>query len=102
MTSRMAVSYASKFKALAIQSASYATCPVGPFCDVPALGTDHPPTLLLAGLLDPLVPVYTVEAYREQMVAAGIKTKMLVDPLASHQWIPAAPNEVVNWFLASP
>lgn len=102
MTSRMAVSYPGKFKALAIQSASYATCPVGPACAVPALSSDHPPTLLLAGLLDPLVPLYTVQAYYNRLGAAGIKTQLLVDPLASHQWIPTAPDAVVNWFLASP
>jgi poly(3-hydroxybutyrate) depolymerase len=102
MTSRMAVSYRGKFKALAIQSASYATCPVGPACDVPVLPTDHPPTLFLAGLLDPLVPLWTVQAYYNRLVAEGIKTQLIVDDLASHQWIPAAPNAVVDWFLASP
>lgn len=102
MTSRMAVSYPGKFKALAIQSASYATCPVGPLCAVPALPKDHPPTLFLAGLLDPLVPLWTVQAYYNRLTAKGIKTQLIVDGLASHQWIPAAPNAVVDWFLASP
>lgn len=102
MTSRMAVSYPGKFKALAIQSASYATCPVGPVCAVPALSNNHPPTLLLAGLLDPLVPLYTVQAYYNRLHAAGVKTQMIVEGLASHQWLPAAPDAVVNWFLASP
>jgi dienelactone hydrolase len=102
MTSRMAVSYPGKFKALAIQSASYATCPVGPLCLPPAPPKDHPPTLFLAGLLDPLVPLWTVQAYYNRLVAKGIKTQLIVDALASHQWIPAAPSAVVDWFIASP
>lgn len=102
MTSRMAVSYRGRFKALAIQSASYATCPVGPLCLVPALPPDHPPTLLLAGLLDPLVPEWTVEAYHTRLAAEGHKTELIVGDLGSHEWIPAAPSAVVDWFLASP
>src|SRR3569832_1997173 len=102
MTSRMAVSYPGKFKALAIQSASYATCPVGPSCLVPELPADHPPTLLLAGLLDPVVPLWTIQAYQARLDAQGIKTQLIVDNLASHQWIPAAPDAAVNWFLSAP
>jgi poly(3-hydroxybutyrate) depolymerase len=102
MTSRMAVSYRGKFKALAIQSASYATCPVGPSCLVPELPADHPPTLFLAGLLDPLVPLWTVQAYYNRLLAEGRTSKLIVGNLASHEWIPAAPDAVVQWFLASP
>ncbi|MFO0577772.1 MAG: plasmid partitioning protein [Polyangia bacterium] len=102
MTSRMAVSYPGRFKALAIQSASYATCPVGPLCFVPPLPASHPPTLFLAGLLDPLVPVWTVEGYRARLAAEGHKTRLIVRDLASHEWIPESPKAVVDWFLASP
>lgn len=102
MTSRMAVSYRGRFKALAIVSASYATCPVGPLCVVPALPADHPPTLFMAGLLDPVVPVWTIEAYRSRLAAEGHKTEMIVRDLASHEWLPEAPDAVVDWFLASP
>jgi dienelactone hydrolase len=102
MTSRMAVSYPGRFKALAIQSASYATCPVGPLCIVPALPDSHPPTLFLEGLLDPLVPVWTTEQYRLRLVAGGHKTQVILRSLASHEWIPEAPKAVVDWFLAAP
>ena len=102
MTSRMAVSYPGRFKALAIQSASYATCPVGPLCAVPSLPADHPPTLFLAGVLDPLVPLWTIEAYRTRLVTEGHKTQIIVRDLASHEWIPEAPQAVVDWFRASP
>ena len=102
MTSRMAVSYRGRFKALAIQSASYATCPVGPLCVPPALPSDHPPTLLLAGLLDPIVPVWTIAAYNTRLLAEGHKTQLIVGDLATHEWLSESPKAVVDWFLAAP
>lgn len=97
MTSRMAISYPGKFKALAIESASYATC-AGILCQVGPIPADHPPTLFLHGALDPVVPVITMYAYNNALVAAGRTTKVVVDPLALHKWIPQAPAEVVGWF----
>lgn len=102
MTSRMGISYASRFKALAIVAGSYATCAVGPLCIVPALPKNHPPTLFLGGLLDPLVPVWTMDGYRARLLAEGHKTQMIVGPLATHEWIPESPKAVVDWFLAAP
>lgn len=102
MTSRMAVSYQGKFRALAIESASYATCG-GPACTIPTpLPSDHPPTLFLHGGMDPLVPVSTMEAYNSDLVAEGKVTKVVIDPNATHQWIAAAPTEVPAWFQAYP
>lgn len=99
MTSRMAVSYPGKFKALAIESASYATC-LGPLCSVGPIPAEHPPTLFLHGGLDPVVPIFTMYLYRDALDAAGRPTRTVVDPLALHKWIPQAPSEVVSWFQA--
>lgn len=100
-TSRMAVSFAGKFRALAIESASYATC-AGPYCTVPAtLPADHPPTLFLHGQADTTVPEYTMEPYYSQLATRGIARKVL-DQTAGHQWINAAPLEVLNWFVGHP
>ena len=102
MTSRMAVSYQGRFRALAIESASYATCG-GPACTIPTpLPSDHPPTLFLHGGMDPLVPVSTMEAYNSDLLAEGKQTKVVIDPNATHQWIAAAPTEVPAWFEAHP
>jgi poly(3-hydroxybutyrate) depolymerase len=99
MTSRMAVSYAGKFRALAIESASYATC-VGPLCAIPSvLPSDHPPTLFLHGDLDTIVPIATAKAYYQALVSNGTETQFIEDPAASHQWIDAAPTAVTDWFL---
>jgi predicted esterase len=100
MTSRMAVSYPGSFRALAIESASYATC-LGPLCSVPAqLPADHPPTLLLHGTLDTTVPINTARSYEERLKAQGIETRFVEDPSVGHAWLAVAPDEVSAWFLA--
>ena len=98
MTSRMAVSHPGHFKALAIQSASYATCG-GPLCAIPAdLPDDHPPTLFLHGGIDPIVPIWTMYAYRDQLRREGVMTKSVVDDFRIHEFLPAAPVEITAWF----
>lgn len=97
MTSRMAVSYPGRFRALAIESASYATCS-GFVCDVPDLPADHPPTLFLHGAEDAIVPLGTAEAYAEALAAQDTEARVLVDPSAGHAWIDAAPSATVAWF----
>jgi len=100
MTSRMAVSYPGKFKALAIHSASYATCS-GPVCVVPtSLPSDHPPTLFLHGEADLIVPISTMKAYNARLVSKNKETRVVIDPGAGHEWLPAGPQEVVAWFNA--
>lgn len=97
MTSRMAVSYPGQFRALAIQSASYATC-AGWICDVGPVPPDHPPTLFLHGERDLVVPVSSMQEYADALAVAGIATRVVLDPDAGHEWIPPAPAEVLAWF----
>ncbi|MDP2314538.1 MAG: prolyl oligopeptidase family serine peptidase [Pseudomonadota bacterium] len=99
MTSRMAVAYPGRFRALAIASASYATC-AGPLCAVPALPDDHPPTLFLHGGADSIVPITTMEAYADALAADGVPTERVTDPDEGHAWLAIAPDEVVEWFSA--
>jgi pimeloyl-ACP methyl ester carboxylesterase len=98
MTSRMAVSYPGRFRALAIQSGSYATC-LGPLCSVPGdLPDDHPPTLFLHGAADLTVGIATARDYFTKLKDSGIVTRFVEDPAAGHAWIAAAPSEVLAWF----
>lgn len=100
MTSRMAVAYPGRFQALAIQSASYASCS-GAVCSVPDLPEDHPPTLFLHGANDAIVPVATAERYCAALDAEGVPTRWIVDEEAGHGWIDDAPDEIPAWFLAT-
>ena len=110
MVSRMALSYPGKFKALAIESASWATClsGAGPsgvgLCTVPStLPAMHPPTLLLHGNLDTtIIPEWTVTAYVSALTASSVPEKEVDDPNSGHQWIPEAPLQVLAWFSAHP
>jgi dienelactone hydrolase len=100
MTSRMAVSHAGEFQALAIQSASYANC-LGPLCSVPGdLPDDHPPTLFLHGVIDPVVPIWTMYPYRNGLDAQGTPTKTVTSLLNGHSFLAAAPGEILAWFQA--
>jgi dienelactone hydrolase len=101
MTSRMAVAYPGKFRALAIAAGSYATCS-GPLCSVPDLDGSHPPTLFLHGEIDVTVPLSTAEKYYEELLASGVDARLVTDPLEGHGWIPASLDEVQMWFEGHP
>lgn len=99
MSSRMAVSHPGKFRALAIQSASYATC-LGAVCSIPSsLPADHPPTLFLHGALDTTVPLSTAERYYDKLVASGVETSKIVDDAAGHEWLAVSPVRITEWFV---
>lgn len=98
MTSRMAVDYAGRFRALAIHSASYATC-AGLLCRVPDdLPLDHPPTLFLHGRVDTIVPILTMEPYPERLMELGREADVVVDDRAGHEWLTVAPERIAAWF----
>lgn len=100
-SSRMAVSFPGKFKALAIQSASYATC-VGGDCAVPALPADHPPTLFIHGQLDWIVPWTSMQPYHERLLYLGLETSLHSEPDGGHAWFASSPGLVLDWFNRHP
>lgn len=120
-TSRMAINFPGRFRALAIQSASYASCS-GFYCPtLPVPAASHPPTLFLHGAGDRLVPVTSMFPYSAKLAAQG-KSYDVVDYTPglklvgdtrctresqancaiAHQWISAAPVEILNWFQSHP
>jgi pimeloyl-ACP methyl ester carboxylesterase len=97
-TSRVAITFPRTFRAIAIQSGSYATC-LGPLCRMPkSLPQDHPPTLMLHGERDLTVPLVTAKKFLTLLEREGIPNELITDPKAGHAWIDAAPSAVVNWF----
>ena len=102
MTSRMAVSYAGRFKALAIQSASYATC-LGSVCNLPdSMPADHPPTVFLHGEKDGLVPLSSMTPYRDALKAQGTEVQTELDAEAGHEWLKTSPAVIHSFFDAHP
>lgn len=98
MTSRMDLEYRSRFQALAIESASWATCS-GTLCGVPTpLSPAHLPTLFLHGSDDLVVPIETMLEYHQALLDAGVETQTVVAEGVGHAWIDAAPAEILRWF----
>jgi poly(3-hydroxybutyrate) depolymerase len=100
MTSRMAVSYEHRFRALADHSGSYATC--SDVCVLPgSLPSDHPPILFLHGDADVVVPTSAVTPYLSALKAQGTPTKWVTAD-AGHEWLAQAVQEIPAWFAAHP
>lgn len=102
MTSRMAMNYAGKFRALAVHSAGYATCSASvAACSMPKpLPNDHPPTLFLHGQADATVPVGVMEMYRDELAKEGRDVDTVLDPNAGHEWLASGPTKIADWFDA--
>lgn len=100
-TSRMAVSWngGSVWKALAIQSASYATC-LGPVCVIPnSLPANHPPTKFYHGTADTTVPISTMYAYYDKLIAQNHMAAVQTNG-GGHALTPdlLGPGGVKAWF----
>jgi hypothetical protein len=39
-----------------------------------------------------------MQLYRDALAVEGRSVKTIIQPGAGHQWIPAAPDAVVQWF----
>ncbi len=96
-TSRMAVSFEGEFKALVIDSGSYAYC-MGPYCVVPTLPKSHPPTFFIQGKYDQIVPLWTMEMYLNKLKKTGITADAYVNQTGYHEWFPKSPELTLKWF----
>lgn len=105
MSSRMAFFYASQFKSITIESASFYYCS-GIICAAPIQGLpgelrpDHPPTLFLHGEEDDIVPISTMWLYADDLKSHNLPYRVVTCADCGHQWIPTAPDEVLNWIKA--
>lgn len=99
MTSRMAISYPGRFKALAVMAGSYATCS-NIKCLIPSLPADHAPTLFLHGERDLIVPIFTMKRYAEKLEDQGTEVELMLNDDAGHEWIQGADLKIPQWFTA--
>lgn len=100
MASRLAVEYPGEIQAIALQSASYATCISSLPCTVTTndLPEEHAATLLMAGYWDGIVPLYTITEYADALEDNGTPAELKVVGSASHQWTSSSPGWVLAWF----
>lgn len=96
-SSRMAITFPEKIRAVAIQSASYATC-AGVMCLIGPIPDNHPPTLFLHGRRDMIVPLFTMEIYAQALQRKNIPVSIWIDDELGHAWSPEAPEQILNWF----
>jgi pimeloyl-ACP methyl ester carboxylesterase len=100
-SSRMAVSFnaGSDWRALAVVSASYATC-AGPVCSVPSLlPANHPPTRFFHGTADLIVPIATMRKYHDRLQAQGMAVDK-VEHRQGHAFTPEVLGDtgIKAWF----
>lgn len=106
MTSRMALSYPGRFRALAVQSAAWATCagpvnthPTSLRCEPPdTLPGDHPPTLFVHGTWDGTVGVSTMRRYADALVILGAPVRRVEVARGGHEFFEVSPAEILGWF----
>ena len=96
MASRVALTY-DNVRAIAVHSASYATC-AGSLCLVPPLPEDHAPTLFMHGTTDLIVPAWTSLLYYDALTQLGVETTRIAIDGVGHEWLSQAPEATVSWF----
>ena len=64
------------------------------------VSADDPPTLLIHGDADPLVPLQQSEAFATKLKAAGVPAELIVKPGAGHGWVGILKDadRVADWF----
>jgi poly(3-hydroxyoctanoate) depolymerase len=105
MCSRLALSLESSFKAVALHSGCNADSitltdrgPVFNFTFSHNLSTNHPPTLIVHGEKDQIVPVKGGLTYHDDLKKAGIQTDILLSPEGGHIWLTEFNDEIISWF----
>ncbi|AGA28805.1 alpha/beta hydrolase [Singulisphaera acidiphila] len=63
---------------------------------------DDPPTLMIHGDADPVVPVQQAQTMAEALKKAGVETKLIIKEGAGHGWLSILNdvNQFVDWFDA--
>jgi len=99
-SSRVAVDMPSWFRAVVVANGAYMTCG-GPVCSTPrTVSPNHPPTRILYGLIDPVVPAYTSLDYLKTLQRSNVTSDAIECALCVHEWIPDSAVAVVSWFNA--
>ena len=105
MCSRIGLSTSDIFTAIALNSGCNANSITltnrGPQFDLTTsfnISSNHPPTFLLHGEQDQLVPVNCSKRYHLDLKKAGIDTDLIIDPDKGHIWLSQQNDELLNWF----
>ena len=105
MCSRIGISKESLFNAIALNSGCNADSITltmrGPLFDLNKifnLSVHHPPTLILHGKQDQLVPVECGMNYYTDLQKANVSSSLLIEPKMGHIWLKDFNQEILDWF----
>ncbi|UCD14268.1 MAG: prolyl oligopeptidase family serine peptidase [Thermoplasmatales archaeon] len=106
MTSRIAYFFGSQFRATAVHSGGFAdrghlTVLQHSF-DYNSkhdISEDHPPTLIIHGSKDLLVPIELGVRYYKELQNAGIRVHILLNSNGRHIWQSIFNKQILEWFL---
>ena len=108
MTSRIGHFFGDRFAAIAVCSGAnadavttlgYLQYPIFNISAPQSFEPDFPPTLISLGNLDHRVPPAAGTHFSEELMRAGIRTTLLVNPFGVHRWQSVFDNETLHWFL---
>ena len=107
MTSRLAQAFPLKFRAACVIAAGnpdsfrfVSDLPLAEEADPsPAITSKHPPTLILHGTKDNIVPLEKGERYYQELKKAGVETEIHEIPGGRHLWPEQYNQRIVQWFI---
>ncbi len=99
MTSRIAHYFGSKVKAIAVHSATNANVLNWKTDFSPQnFSEDHPPTIVIQGEKDKLMPAAAAIHFYEELQRNGIESKLLSKPTGHHIWLSEFNDDIFDWF----
>ena len=78
-------------KDLSLAEETGASAPISP---------GHPPTIILHGAKDNIVPVERGKEYHQELLKAGVETRIYVIPDGRHQWPGSYNDKIIQWFTS--
>src|SRR5262249_27630074 len=74
----------------------------GEISPITHVSADDPPTLIIHGDADPLVPLQQSQTMVEKLKAAGVESKLIVKPGLGHGWATIGQDveQIADWFDA--
>ena len=105
MCSKMALYFENLFNAIALNSGCNADSIIltkrGPIFNITRsynISKNHPPSLLLHGEKDKLVPVNCSINYFNDLQKAEVETDLIVNKNEGHVWLQMNNHDILNWF----
>ena len=105
MCSRLALSYDPIFSAMAINSGCNAQSitltkfgPIFNFTTQYSISKNHPPTLLLHGAQDTIVPLQCATNYYRDLQNSLIDSKLIIEEDLGHIWLKSKNSDILEWF----